>query len=330
MGNNKRLKNNFKRNYKIKMKKVTFGIVNCNRLFYLKSCLESLIDTTQNYENKEIIVIDNASVEAGTNEYLEEIQEKGITVIRKLERNPANEFAIGLNTIISKATGDYICMLQGDMQFILPGWLNDVISFYDKNLDIVGSVMLDAQRAITHASHRILQFPQDRQPMFCKNNFFADFSKDHVSPAADTIFSRQVIEQVMPWYEKNLNHEGGMDSENEMRHKVNKMVYEGKIPKYVTALSAVPQAVAIYTDSRGTQGRVRGNRRYGDYWQAKDHTGWKYYDYINEFEFDLSQPRSIEDVAKPIGFEKMLDNNGNWLKNPIRPETAAREDWVEL
>jgi len=90
------------------MKKVTFGIVNCNRLFYLKSCLESLIDTTQNYENKEIIVIDNASVEAGTNEYLEEIQEKGITVIRKLERNPANEFAIGLNTIISKATGDYI------------------------------------------------------------------------------------------------------------------------------------------------------------------------------------------------------------------------------
>ena len=57
MGNNKRLKNNFKRNDKIKMKKVTFGIVNCNRLFYLKSCLESLIDTTQNYENKELIVI---------------------------------------------------------------------------------------------------------------------------------------------------------------------------------------------------------------------------------------------------------------------------------
>ena len=66
MGNNKRLKNNFKRNDKIKMKKVTFGIVNCNRLFYLKSCLESLIDTTQNYENKELIVIDNASVEPGT------------------------------------------------------------------------------------------------------------------------------------------------------------------------------------------------------------------------------------------------------------------------
>jgi hypothetical protein len=35
-------------------------------------------------------------------------------------------------------------------------------------------------------------------------------------------------------------------------------------------------------------------------------------------------------VAKHIVFEKMLDSNGNWLKNPIRPESASAEDWVEL
>lgn len=312
------------------MKKVTFGIVNCNRLFYLKSCLESLLDTTKNYENKELIVVDNASVEPGTDDYLNQIQDRGVNVIRKSERNPANEFAIGLNTIVSKATGDYVCMLQGDMQFVLNDWLNDVIAFYDKNLDIVGSVMLDAQRGITHASHRIVQFPQERQQLFCKNNFFADLSRDHVSPAADALFSRQVIEQIMPWHERNINHEGGMDSENEMRYKVNKMISEGRMTKYVTALSAVPQAIAIYTDPRGTQGRVRGNRRYGSYWQAKDPNGWKYYDYINEFDYDLSKPNSIEVVAKPIGFEKLVDSNGNWLKNPIRPETATAEDWVEL
>lgn len=312
------------------MKKVTFGIVGCNRLFYFKSCLESLLDTTKNYENKEIIIVDNASVEAGTHEYLEEIQERGITVIKKNERNPANEFAIGLNTIASKATGDYVCMLQGDMQFVLPGWLNDVIGFYDKNLDVVGSIVLDAQRRITNSSKKFSQFPVNRKSTFSKNNFFADLTRDPIAPAADAIFSRQVIEQIFPWHEKNINHEGGLDSENEMRSKVNKLMAEGQIPRYISALSAVPQAIAIYTDSRGTQGRVRGNRRYGDYWQAKDHTGWKYYDYINEFEFDLSRPSSIEDVAKPIGFEKMLDSNGNWLKNPVRPETATQEDWIEL
>lgn len=312
------------------MKKVTFGIVNCNRLFYLKSCLESLLDTTKNYENKEVIVIDNASVEPGTSEYLTQIQDRGVQVIRKNERNFANEFAIGLNTIVSKATGDYVCMLQGDMQFVLNDWLNDVIAFYDKNLDMVGSIMLDAQRNITHNSHKIVQFPKEHQPTFNKNVFFADVSRDAVSPAADAIFSRQVIEQVAPWYERNINHEGGMDSENEMRQKVNKMISDGKIPRYITALSAVPQAIAIYTDPRGTQGRVRGNRRYGKYWPAKDETGWKYYDYIDVFDYDLSKPNSIEIVAKPIGFEKPLDNAGNWLKNPVRPETANPEDWVEL
>jgi hypothetical protein len=221
-------------------------------------------------------------------------------------------------------------MLQGDMQFVLPGWLNDVVDFYDKNLDVVGSIVLDAQRRITNSSKKLSQFPANRQSTFSKNNFFADLTRDPIAPAADAIFSRQVIEQIAPWHERNVNHEGGLDSENEMRSKVNKLMSEGKIPRYVSALSAVPQAIAIYTDVRGTQGRVRGNRRYGDYWQAKDSTGWKYYDYIKEFEFDLSIPNSIEDVAKPIGFKKMLDSNGNWLKNPIRPETATSEDWVEL
>jgi len=312
------------------MKKVTFGIVNCNRLFYLKSCFESLVDTTRDYDNKELFVIDNASVEPGTTEYLNELEIRGVNVIRKSERNPSNEFAIGLNTIISKATGDYVCMLQGDMQFVLDGWLNDVIQFYDKNVDIVGSFMLDAQRAMTHDSHRIFRFPDDRVPTFSRNTFFADATRDPVSPAADTLYSRQVIEQIAPWYERNLNHEGGMDSENEMRSKVNQMISSGKIPKYITALSSVPQSIAIYTDPRGTQGRVRGNRRYGSYWPAKDDTGWKYYEYINVFDYDLSKPNSIEVVAKPIGFDRMIDSNGNWLKNPIRPETATTDDWVEL
>ena len=134
------------------MKKVTFGIVNCNRLFYLKSCLESVIDTTRTYHNKEIIVVDNASVEPGTEEYLNDIESRGVKVIRKLQRNYANEFAIGLNTIISESTGDYLCLLQGDMQFVLDNWLQEVVDFYDKNIDIVGSVVLDAQRSEEHTS----------------------------------------------------------------------------------------------------------------------------------------------------------------------------------
>jgi len=296
----------------------------------LQSCFESLYDTTSGYDNREFIVVDNASVEQGTQEYLMNLEERGVKVIRKKERNPSNEFAIGLNTIISSATGDYLCMLQGDMQFVLPGWLHDVVSFYDNNVDVVGNIMLDAQRRTTHMNHNLVRFPDERHPTFCKNSFFADLSRDPVCGAADVMYSRQVIEQIAPWHEKNINHEGSMDSESEMLSKVRKLIAERKIPKYVTAISSVPQSIAIYTDSRGTQGRVRGNRRYGDYWEAKDETKWKYYEYISELDFDLSKVNSIEVVAKPIGFEKMLDQNGNWLKNPIRPESALPADWVEI
>ena len=88
-----------------------------------------------------------------------------------------------------------------------------------------------------------------------------------------------------------------IDTEEEYMYislrKINPPLYINKIPRYITALSAVPQSIAIYTDPRGTQGRVRGNKRYGSYWKAKNTTGWKYYDYVNEFEFDLSKPITI-------------------------------------
>ena len=82
-----------------KLPLVTIGIVNCNRLFYLKSCLESFLDCTQDYPNKEIIIVDNASVEEGTEEYLVEKEKQGVKVFRQLLRDPNNEFARGLNLI---------------------------------------------------------------------------------------------------------------------------------------------------------------------------------------------------------------------------------------
>ena len=112
--------------------KITFGIVNCNRLHYLKACLESLLISTNDYYNKEIIIIDNASIEDGTEEYLlEKEKNKIITVVRQKERDPENEFAIALNKIVELSTGDLVCPLQGDMQFIAnSGWLYEYAKIY--------------------------------------------------------------------------------------------------------------------------------------------------------------------------------------------------------
>ena len=186
------------------MKKVTFGIVNCNRLFYLKSCLESLISSTSDYDNKEIIVVDNASVEEGTKEYLDEKEAQGIIVFRNTERDPSNEFAKGLNLVVEKATGDFVCPLQGDLQFIADsGWLKEYVDFFDTSDNTVGCALLDAQRQVRIGSSN-----------FSKTNnglFLFDLSRNPIAGAADVFYSKEVIELIYPWHVDNEDHEGGQD-----------------------------------------------------------------------------------------------------------------------
>ncbi len=79
---------------------VSVGVVNCNRLHYLKSCLESFLECTEDYTNKEVIVVDNASTEEGTEEYLLDLESRGHRVIRMTSRDPSYEFARGLNTMV--------------------------------------------------------------------------------------------------------------------------------------------------------------------------------------------------------------------------------------
>ena len=84
--------------------KVTFGFVNCNRLHYLRSCVESLLICTEDYSNKEIIIVDNASKEEGTEEYLNDLRDRGFKVFVQEERDPSNEYAKALNIIAEKPT----------------------------------------------------------------------------------------------------------------------------------------------------------------------------------------------------------------------------------
>ena len=118
---------------------VTFGFVNCNRLHYLKSCLESLLETTEDYENKQIIVVDNASVEPGTDEYLDDLRNRGFSVFKQEERDPSNEYAKALNIIAENAEGDYVAPIPADMQFVAKGkWLREYILFFEKYKNNVG------------------------------------------------------------------------------------------------------------------------------------------------------------------------------------------------
>ena len=318
-----------------KMKaKVSFGIVNCNRLYYLKSCLESLLICTEDYDDKEIIIVDNASVEEGTEDYLAEKEKQGIRVYRQKERDPANEFARALNLIVEETSGRFVCPLQGDMQFIVKGgWLKEYVDFAEKYEANIGGIGFDAQRRVRIARHAPFG-AMDENMSPDEFHFFADIKRNPVQGAADCFYTRKMLEKIYPWHIKNVNFEGEQDSETHMLNKVKSLHESGQINNVYTFVPKIPVSAAICTDARGTMGRVRGNKRYGDYWEAKSNN--LYYNLIDYDEAIRMQnenggmPLPIERMAVGNGWEVPIDEMGAWKKNPIRPETATDSDFVIL
>ena len=316
-----------------KLPKVTFGFVNCNRLHYLKSCVESLLYCTEDYPNKEFIIIDNASIEEGTEEFLLEKESQGFIVIRQPKRDPANEFAKALNIIAEKATGDFVCPLQSDMQFILKsGWLRKYVEFYSKHINNIGCMIFDAQRKITNNRRKPYGLFNDTVLHNNDYNFVVDVNRNPILGAADCMFSKKVIDLIKPWDEKNDKHEGGGDSETKMLQKAQQLIQQNNLRLYAVA-PMIPPAAAIYTDPRGTNARVRNNRRYGVYFAPKQgFTYYKIHEYgnlVKKFN-DEKIPVGLEQIVETIGYPKPVDQHGNWLKNPINPDTATPDDYVEL
>jgi hypothetical protein len=309
--------------------KVSFGFINCNRLFYLRSCLESVQYCLKDYDDKELIIIDNASIEEGTEEYLAQKEKEGIKVIRQKERDYSNEFAKALNIFCREAKGDFLIPLQGDSQCIIKGkrWLEEYVNFFEQNLDKVGAVTIDAQRNITNVSHKF------SEPFGIDYKFVGDMNK-FIPCAADVMYSREFIEAVIyPWNENNLAHEGGNDSETEMVHRVKNYLETSNLKMY-TASPIISPFIAIFTDDRGTMARVRGNKRYGAYWPPQEdfkyYQTYEYQELIEKFK-ERVVPVSIEELAKPAGNWKLpTDFFGNWKKNPIDPKTAGPNDYCIL
>ena len=314
---------------KMARQKVSFGIINCNRLFYLKSCVESLAECTKDYFHKEIIIVDNASIEDGTSEYLLELENRGYRVIRHKTRDPSNEFAKAMNSIVEIYTGDYLCILQGDLQFTLSsGWLAHYVDFYEKNKSNIGCMGLDAQRRVTNESHTPYGVDEKENREY---RFLIDLKRNPISGAGDALYSREIIDLISPWSSQNKSHEGGEDSETKMIKKSHSIIEKNSLNLYF-AMPVIPPAAAIYTDARGTNARIRGNKRYGDYWAPKeDFRYYKIHDYdemISRQDEESGIPLPIETMAIPIGFSAPIDSNGSWKKNPIRPESCEPSDYV--
>lgn len=91
----------------------------------LGMCLDSLLLKTT-YDNYEIIIVDNGSIEAATLALFERLPKDRVRVIR--DDSPFNYSRLN-NRAVAQAKGDVICLMNNDIEIFTPDWVEEMLSF---------------------------------------------------------------------------------------------------------------------------------------------------------------------------------------------------------
>lgn len=119
-----------------------------NALNVLRPCLLSLLERTK-YNNLEILVVDNGSDDPETLLFLESLEKQGaIRVLR--DDSPFNYSALN-NFAVEQAIGDWICLLNNDIEVINSDWLSQLLVYAMRpGIGAVGARLLYPDRRIQH------------------------------------------------------------------------------------------------------------------------------------------------------------------------------------
>ncbi len=109
----------------VSLPSVSIIIPTKDKVKLLKVCIESLIKTT-NYENYEIIIIDNQSTKTETHSYLNKIS--NTSDIRVIQYNKAFNYSAINNYAVSQTQSEIVCFLNNDIEIINSEWLTELVS----------------------------------------------------------------------------------------------------------------------------------------------------------------------------------------------------------
>ena len=128
--------------------KVSIIIPTRDKAKLLENCIDSILKKTT-YANYEIIVIDNGSSESASFELLERLKQQGIQIIR--DESPFNYSALN-NKAAKLSQGQFICLMNNDIEVITPGWLEEMVSFATQtDVGAVGARLWYPNDTIQHA-----------------------------------------------------------------------------------------------------------------------------------------------------------------------------------
>ncbi|RCV65570.1 Glycosyltransferase, partial [Methanophagales archaeon] len=136
--------------YKIKgSPKVSIIIPTKDKVDTLKTCIDSIVEKTD-YENYELVIVDNQSKEGETFEYYDKI--KNNLGIKILDYNKPFNFSAINNFAVSKVDAGYILFLNSDTEVISEEWLSAMLEHAQRSeVGAVGAKLLYPNNTIQHA-----------------------------------------------------------------------------------------------------------------------------------------------------------------------------------
>ena len=120
-----------------------------NNHMILKRCLESMWEKTD-YQNLEIIIVDNQSDDEACLAYLESLHLKNNVSVIKYGK--AFNYSAINNFAVRRARGEVICLLNDDTEIISQGWLSEMVSHALRpEIGVVGAKLLYPDKTVQHA-----------------------------------------------------------------------------------------------------------------------------------------------------------------------------------
>ena len=129
--------------------KVSIIVPTRDRVELLRTCVGGLLEKTD-YPNFEVIIADNGSVEPETHRYLGEVavDER----VRVVNWPLAFNYSAINNYAASFARGQFLCLLNNDIEIITPDWLCELVRHgLRPGVGAVGAKLLYPDRSIQHA-----------------------------------------------------------------------------------------------------------------------------------------------------------------------------------
>ena len=128
---------------------ISIVIPNMDHISDLKKCIDSITEKST-WHNREIVIVENNSKNAETFEYYRSLE--GRPEIRVVTWKGPFNFSGICNFGAREAKGDYILLLNNDVEVITPDWIEQMLMFAQRSdIGAVGAMLFYPDNTIQHA-----------------------------------------------------------------------------------------------------------------------------------------------------------------------------------